>query len=536
MNKKLYDSRSSFQVLGCLINQPQLLEAYRMDKKDYEIETLHEIVFSCIYNLYQQGVKIIDAFAIDSYLSKYTKQYKIFEKNNGIEWCESASELAEIGNFEFYYNRVRKFSYLRFLDEQGLDVCNLYDYNAVEPVEQEKAMSKLDNVTIKEMIDIVDTNITVKSRLKFESNSFKGIQAGEGIDELLEKLKQEPDWGLPFRSDIFTTAARGARLGKFYLKSSNSGGGKTRLALADITLWSIPYYYDLKEKTWVYTGFAEPSAYISAELTYDELQTIALAVVAGVEEDHILNNTYVDDEEERVLRASELIKQSSLQLKHINNFGISDIQNIIKQYHREYNCKYFVMDYIHMTQQLIVEISSMSRGMKLREDQVLFLFSDAMKNLCVDLDIFIMAMTQLNDKYNETTIRNESLLRGAKSLADRIDCGVIDLTPTKQELEAVKNITSHIIGCPKINLVRHIYKLRRGKLAKIRIYQSVNLGTCRVTDVFATNFDGELIPVEMTTMEHFEKVIQENSVNPEEVYIGNEEEQEEAKKVFKLDF
>jgi replicative DNA helicase len=213
-----------------------------------------------------------------------------------------------------------------------------------------------------------------------------------------------------------------------------------------------------------------------------------------------------------------------------------DVKNIIKNYHREKGCNYFVMDYIHMTQQLITEISSISRGMKLREDQILFLFADELKNLCNDLNIFILAITQLNDKYNETTIRNESLLRGAKSLADRIDCGCIDLKPTKQELDAVKNIISHIVGCPPINLVRHVYKLRRGKLSKIRIFQSADLGTCRVRDVFATNFDGELIPIDATNIENLDSIIEDNSINLEEIEAGTQEEQEETQKFFKLDF
>ena len=536
VNKKLYDNRSALQVIGCLIREPELMEEYPLDKSDFEVESFHEIVYSCVYNLYQQGVQVIDDFAIDSYLSKYSKQYKIFESNNGIEWCNDAVVMAEPSNFSFYHSRLKKFSYLRFLDNRGLDVCCLYDYSVCEPVEQEKEMEKLDSRTIKEMIDIVDTKLTVEARMRFEAQTFHGIQAGKGLRELKEKLKEEPDWGLPMRSTMFTTATRGARLGKMYLKSSNSGGGKSRLAESDIALWSVPYYYDSKEEKWIHTGFSEPSLYISAELQFDELQTILAANIADVPEDHIINGTYEGDEEERVDKAIAYIEQAPLYFVHMPNFSIADVKNIIKKYHREKGCNYFVMDYIHMTQQLITEISSMSRGMKLREDQILFLFADELKNLCNDLNIFILAITQLNDKYNETTIRNESLLRGAKSLADRIDCGCIDLKPTKQELDAVKNIISHIVGCPPINLVRHVYKLRRGKLSKIRIFQSVDLGTCRVRDVFATNFDGELIPIDATNIENLDNIIEDNSINPEELEAGTEQEQKEAHKLFKLDF
>ena len=82
VNKKLYDNRSALQVIGCLIREPELMEEYPLDKSDFEVESFHEIVYSCVYNLYQQGVQVIDDFAIDSYLSKYSKQYKIFESKD----------------------------------------------------------------------------------------------------------------------------------------------------------------------------------------------------------------------------------------------------------------------------------------------------------------------------------------------------------------------------------------------------------------------------------------------------------------------
>ena len=63
-----------------------------------------------------------------------------------------------------------------------------------------------------------------------------------------------------------TTIARGARLKKVYLRSADSGGGKTRTALADICNISIPYFYDTDKKEWIYPGSEEPSLFISTDL------------------------------------------------------------------------------------------------------------------------------------------------------------------------------------------------------------------------------------------------------------------------------
>ena len=75
-------------------------------------------------------------------------------------------------------------------------------------------------------------------------------------------------------------------------------------------------------------------------------------------------------------------------------------------------------------------------------------------------------MTQLNGTYKDSQIKDETMLRGAKSLADRIDLGEISLRPTSAELECVKKLMHNMYGVPIPNLVRHIYKVRRGKLNK----------------------------------------------------------------------
>ena len=123
----------------------------------------------------------------------------------------------------------------------------------------------------------------------------------------------------------------------------------------------------------------------------------------------------------------------------------------------------------------------------------------------------------------------------AKSLADRLDFGEISLPPTPGELELVKDILAHQINKPKPNLVRHIYKLRRGKLTKVRVYQYANLSTCRTEDLFVTDYEGKLIPVEITQLQNTEdldKIIDEHSVDSDEIQVTKEEQEEATKALF----
>lgn len=118
----------------------------------------------------------------------------------------------------------------------------------------------------------------------------------------------------------------------------------------------------------------------------------------------------------------------------------------------------------------------------------------------------------------------------SKAIADRIDAGYIAMPPDKKELEAIKPIlANHIFPVP--NMIYHLYKCRRGKITRVKIWLHVNLGNCRVEDLFVTTFDNMLIPVDKLTIEAAEQILEEHSINPEEV-IATAEEQQQA--VFNL--
>ena len=82
------------------------------------LKKFHQIVFSAISNLINSGVNIINEIEIDNYISNYEKQYKIFNDNNGMEYIIEAVKLSIIDNFEYNYNRVKKFSLLNQFKKQ----------------------------------------------------------------------------------------------------------------------------------------------------------------------------------------------------------------------------------------------------------------------------------------------------------------------------------------------------------------------------------------------------------------------------------
>jgi replicative DNA helicase len=497
----MQDKMAILQVIGSIVQKPELLldDKYQLSTNDFP-ERFHQIVFSAISNLINSGVNIIGVIEVDNYISNYEKQYKIYNDNNGMEYLENAINLSIIKNFEYNYNRLKKFSLLNQLKENGFDITEIYDENIIDIKTQEEMQQEFDKMDLNDIINYFDKKIIDIKAQYYDEEGQIGQQAGKNMLQLKEDLKETPEMGAPLNGNILNTIVRGARLKKVYMRSSPTGGGKTRLAVGDICKISIPWFYDLKEKKWIFTTFSEPSLFITTELEIEEIQTLIMAYISGVDEAHILDGKYENDEEERVNKAVEYINNAPLWIEQIPNFNIDDIERTIKRYKINKNIGYVFFDYIFTSVKMLIEITTKTKGMKLREDNILYIFIERMKFTCNKLNIHFDTSSQLNGEWKNVKDGDQNLLRGCKALGDKLDFGCIALPVTKKDLEMLHPILSH--GFYKLpNLVYHIYKVRRGKFVKVKLWIYADFGTCRTEDLFLTNNDYELIPIESTTIE-----------------------------------
>ncbi len=101
------------------------------------------------------------------------------------------------------------------------------------------------------------------------------------------------------------------------------------------------------------------------------------------------------------------------------------------------------------------------------------------------------------------------------------------MPPSRMEIDAIKPILTHGIY-PEPNMIYHLYKCRRGKITRVKVWMHADLGNCRVQDLFVTTFDNELIPVDKLTIESAEQLLEEHSVNEQDIIATAEEQQEAA--------
>lgn len=499
MSSKYYDVSACMQVIGDVFMNPSLLdleEKYKFHEEDFAQE-FHRILFGSIYNLHQLGAKQISIEDIEKYLEQRPKKYAIYKTNKGSEYLTNLKEMCQLAAFDYYYNRMKKMTLFRMYNKNiGMDLSWLYDPDNVLDVKKKEVQETwFDNTPINEIADIINDKID-EIKAKYIDNSEDGvIQAGDGAMALLERLKTTPEIGYPLYGRLVNAIHRGARLKKFYLRSAATGVGKTRSMIADACAIACNKIYNLETKQWEDNGTREPTQFITTEQEEDEIQTMMIAFLSGVNEDHILENTYVGDEWERVSEAAAILSKSPLYIKKLPDFSLQDIENTIKFGIRQYNTRYIFMDYIHSSMKILSEISSKAGVKGLREDNILFMISVRLKDLCNQYGVFIMSATQLNADYVSAQQYDQNLLRGAKAIADKIDCGMIMLQTSQDDKESLKNIVNSMgIEMPDIKI--SVYKNRRGRYKDILLWCKSNRGICRIDPIFVTNYNYELLSIE----------------------------------------
>ena len=396
MKTKFVDTSAIVQVIGNIFLNPSLLDnedRYTFSEDDFPNE-FHRIVFGSMYNIWHLGGKSLSLETIEDYLSQRPNKKAIYDQNKGGEYILACKENAQSQAFDYYYQRLKKMSLLRGYESLGMDLTFVYNPNELDVKKQQQQEDWLDNATLIDIVNKID-NIKLKYADLADEES---EQMGTGIEELIEKFRECPEIGYPLFGPYINTITRGARLGKFYLRSAATGVGKSRSMVADACYIGCNQIWDLETNSWKSTGASQPTLYIATEQDLSEVQTMCLAFISGVDEEHILTGQYYVGEYERVKQAAQIIKVGSLYFESMPDFSLQDVENTVKKNIRDKGVIYIFLDYLHTSMKVLEEITRRSGGVRLREDNILFMMSIRLKDICVQYNVFIMSATQLNGK------------------------------------------------------------------------------------------------------------------------------------------
>lgn len=500
MSKSKYvDTSAVINVLAGVYVDPSLLdnESYYFNEEDFSDNDFHATLFGAVYNLHALGAKEITINAIEDYLEQRPKRKAIYVTNKGAEYLAQLRDHVSPNTFQYYYDRMKKFTLLRMYEQRaGMDLSWFYDPDEILDVKKKQAQEdRLDNTTLLEIADLIDKKID-DIKLTYVNNCDSEIvQVGQNADLLLEQLKQSPELGYPLYGKYINTITRGARLKKFYLRSAATGVGKTRSMIADACYIGCGAMYDLEKKEWINTGMPQATLYIATEQSLDEIQIMMIAFLSAVDSDRISTGDYQEGEWERVMHAAELLRTSKIYFEALPDFSLQDIENTIKKSIRDHDVKYVFHDYIHTSLKILEEITRRSGGVKLREDNILFMLSVKLKDICNQYGIFIMSSTQLNGDYRDAEVYDQNLLRGAKAIADKLDYGAMMLEVTEKDKEALQDLCKRG-GFDMPDIKMSVYKNRSNRWKGILVWCKANRGICRIDPLFITKYDFSLVEME----------------------------------------
>lgn len=500
-----YNTKVGIEVLGTLVENPNLIleKKYNFKPEDFYRE-LHQIIFKSIYNLTMQGATTITSVMIEEYIYSISDSWKAVLETyalSGDNPLKNITTFSNLNNIEYNYNSIKKLTLMRNLIDFNIEIDDIFDITG----KNTKLNEVFYNLKLNDILDIIERKfINLKRKWRENDDESYGFKIGDGLKDLKEKIKQAPCWGYPFSNSYINTMVRGMRKQKYLLRSAPTGQGKSRMMMEDTCNLGASYIYDTERKKWVKNFSSERTLYLSTELEKDEVQTCMLAIISGVDEDKILSGTYNAEEEDRIDKGIEILEKSPIYIEVIPDFGIEDIESIIERYIINENVDYVMFDYLHSTPKLLASITSKLMGMKLGEHQVLFLFSNALKTLARRYDVFMESSTQLNDSYRDEENLGTSSIRGAKSIGDKIDVGIITTPMNPKEKEKIESVIEsynreHSFAKIKEypNTSHTIYKNRGNKYKDVRVWTCRDLGTVREKVLFVTDMYYNLIPVDL---------------------------------------
>jgi replicative DNA helicase len=200
MASKYVDVTAIMQIIGCVFNNPSLLDLtdkYNIVEEDFPSD-FHKVAYGAIYKLHELGVKDITLENISDFLSARPKSEAIFKQQKGEEWLLKVADNSLPNSFDYYYMRLKKMTLLRAYDKHGVDVSEIYDPdNILDMKKRQFQEEQLDNMTTEQIADKVDSIIEDIRSQYVDEDLDEAYQAGDGAEALIDKFKEHPEVGVP---------------------------------------------------------------------------------------------------------------------------------------------------------------------------------------------------------------------------------------------------------------------------------------------------------------------------------------------------
>lgn len=396
----------------------------------------------------------------------------------------------KVGNdisFDTFKKEIERLNKLRILRDFHKQGFNTEELVGEDSIDAPSIIGVIDQHSFEQILNHFRSKVdTIEASLE----SIKGktsITASQGLRDLIKDMQDSPQVGELLDGDLFNTVVRGALLGKYYLNSSPTGVGKTRMMLGNAAKLAYPRILENGTVEHRKDGY-RPVLFITTEQTPDEIQSMLVAAISGIEEEDIKIGGLTVQEMDRLELAIEFVENADhFFIEQIPDPTVALVKSKSESHIRKHGVQYIFYDYIFGSPGVNSEFKSGQR-----EDVVLMYLSNALKEIAAIHNVFVMSATQVNGGWMEAETRNQNLIRGSKAIVDKADVAMITLDIREEELMKIQPICEEL-GLPLPTTVTDIYKNRGGRYSNIKVFRYLNKGTSRLKDLFMTTEFHELI-------------------------------------------
>ena len=213
-------------VLGGLMKSPLLFTQYTDIKtEDFGGHKVSKIIFATINNMFQNGISTMTPIEVDMEIERYEAAATIYRAEKGLDYLNDCYEYSALDNFDYYYKRLKKLSLVRTLKKNHYDVSYFFKEDCDTLQEENELIERFDKATMEDILQHIERNYN-EIRSAYLTDAKVNAVAAEGVRALIDNFKVHPEIGFDMEGSLFSYACRGARLGKFYLRSAQSGTGK----------------------------------------------------------------------------------------------------------------------------------------------------------------------------------------------------------------------------------------------------------------------------------------------------------------------
>ena len=213
-------------VLGGLMKSPLLFTQYTDIKtEDFGGHKVSKIIFATINNMFQNGISTMTPIEVDMEIERYEAAATIYRAEKGLDYLNDCYEYSALDNFDYYYKRLKKLSLIRTLKKNHYDVSYFFKEDCDTLQEENELIERFDKATMEDILQHIERNYN-EIRSAYLTDAKVNAVAADGVRALIDNFKVHPEIGFDMEGSLFSYACRGARLGKFYLRSAQSGTGK----------------------------------------------------------------------------------------------------------------------------------------------------------------------------------------------------------------------------------------------------------------------------------------------------------------------